>query len=156
MVTRTLCPIFCFEYYHNSACWASLSLTRAQARGMAAGPAARIQGTKGEIQVIGPLYRPTHYRVIMVGGEKGVVEDVDCPIPTDPERGGWGHGMFWEADEAARCLRDGKLESDGLSWEESLVIMETMDEVRKQGGLVYPDLIETDVFDEKSSLNTGK
>ncbi|KAK0127631.1 D-xylose 1-dehydrogenase (NADP(+)) [Cadophora gregata f. sp. sojae] len=122
----------------------------------AAGPAARIQGTKGEIQVIGPLYRPMHYRVIMIGGEKGVVEDVDCPIPTDPERDGWGHGMFWEADEAARCLRDGKLESDGLGWEESLVIMETMDEVRKQGGLVYPDLIESSVFDEKSSLNTGK
>jgi hypothetical protein len=117
----------------------------------AAGPAARIQGTKGEIQVFGPLYRPTHYRVVMVGGEKGAVEDVECPIPTDPEREGWGHGMFWEADEA-----DGKLESEGLGWEESLVIMETMDEVRRQGGLVYPQLIESSVFDEKSSLNTGK
>ncbi|KAG4428142.1 D-xylose 1-dehydrogenase (NADP(+)) [Cadophora sp. M221] len=122
----------------------------------AAGPAARIQGTKGEIQVFGPLYRPTHYRVVMIGGERGVVEDVECPIPTDPEREGWGHGMFWEADEAARCLRDGKLESEGLGWEESLVIMETMDEVRRQGGLVYPELIESSVFDEKSSLNTGK
>ncbi|KAH7370602.1 hypothetical protein BKA65DRAFT_445583 [Rhexocercosporidium sp. MPI-PUGE-AT-0058] len=122
----------------------------------AAGPAARIQGTKGEIQVIGPLYRPTHYRIIMVGGKKGVVEDVDCPIPADPEKGGWGHGMFWEADEAGRCLRDGRVESEGLGWEESLVIMETMDEVRRQGGVKYPDLIEADVFDEKSSLNTGK
>ncbi|KAL2066405.1 hypothetical protein VTL71DRAFT_2476 [Oculimacula yallundae] len=122
----------------------------------AAGPAARIQGEKGEIQVIGPLYRPLHYRVIMKGGEKGVVEDVSCPIPSDPEKGGWGHGMFWEADEAGRCLRDGKKQSEGLGWEESLVIMETMDEVRNQGGLKYPDLIETDVFDEQSSLNTGK
>jgi predicted dehydrogenase len=124
----------------------------------AAGPAARIQGTKGEIQVFGPLFRPTQYRVIKVGGEKGKVEDVFCPIPKDKGREGkdgegWGHGMFWEADEAARCLRDGKLESETLSWEESIVIMETMDEARKQGGLEYPELIETAVYDEKSPLN---
>lgn len=119
----------------------------------AAGPACRIQGTKGEIQVFGPLYRPTRYRVIMVGGEKGKFEEVDCPIPTDKDRDDWGHGMFWEADEAARCIRDGKLESDGLNWEESVVIMEAMDEARKQGGLKYPELIETDVYDAKSPLN---
>ena len=51
--------------------------------------------------------------------------------------------MFWEADEAARCLRDGKQESDGMSWSESVVIMETMDEVRRQGGLKYPEKIES-------------
>jgi len=118
-----------------------------------AGAAIRIQGTKGEIQVMGPAYRPTHYRVIEMGGEKGVVEEVECPIPQDKERGNWGHGMFWEADEAARCLRDGKLESDTLSWEESILIMDTMDEVRKQGDLEYPELIETANFDAKSPLN---
>jgi predicted dehydrogenase len=125
----------------------------------AAGPACRIQGTKGEIQVIGPLYRPEHYKVIKIGGKKGEVEDVYCEIPKDMEKDGgkgWGHGMFWEADEVARCLRDGKKESDGLSWEESVVIMETMDEVRRQGGLKYPELIETDIFDAKSSLNIGR
>lgn len=130
------------------------------------GPAARIQGSKGEIQVFGPIYRPTMYRVIKVGGKRGEVEEVQCPIPRDPEREGnesqategkgWGHGMFWEADEAARCLRDGKLESETLTWEESLVIMDTMDEVRKQGGLTYPELIETAVYDAKSPLNGEK
>jgi predicted dehydrogenase len=125
-----------------------------------AGPAARIQGTKGEIQVFGPLYRPLQYRVIKIGGKRGEVEDVYCPIPKDKKREGangdpegWVHGMFWEADEVARCLRDGKLESDGLNWEESITIMETMDEVRKQGDLTYPELIETAVYDEKSPLN---
>jgi predicted dehydrogenase len=127
----------------------------------ASGPAVRIQGTKGEIQVFGPIFRPEEYRVIKVGGKRGEVEVVHSPIPKDKERQGrkgeegegWGHGMFWEADEAARCLRDGKKESEILSWEESILIMDTMDEVRKQGGLVYPDLIETAVFDAKSSLN---
>lgn len=118
-----------------------------------AGAAIRIQGSKGEIQVMGPAYRPTHYRVIMKNGG-GKVEEVDCAIPTDPERDNFGHGMFWEADEVARCLRDGKKESETLSWEESLIIMETMDQVRKQGGLKYPELIETAVFDAASPLNS--
>jgi hypothetical protein len=130
----------------------------------ASGPAARIQGSKGEIQVFGPLYRPTLYRVFKNGGKKGEFEEVHCPIPRDPEREGkegaqekgWGHGMFWEADEAARCLRDGKLESEILSWEESILIMDAMDEVRKQGSLTYPELIETAIFDAKSPLNVGK
>jgi len=122
-------------------------------RGHEKGVAIRIQGTKGEIQVHGPAYRPTHYRVIYEGGK---VEEVECPIPTDKKRDNWGHGMFWEADEAARCLRDGKKESEGLDWEESVVIMETMDEVRKQGGLKYPELIESTVFEEKNPLNLGK
>lgn len=121
----------------------------------AAGPTARIQGTKGEIQIMGPIYRPTHYRVIMFGGERALGEDVECAIPFDKEKN-VGHGMFWEADEAGRCIRDGKLESEGIGWEESLTIMETMDEVRKQGDLVYPELIETSVYDESSPLNVGR
>ncbi|KAJ5364637.1 D-xylose 1-dehydrogenase (NADP(+)) [Penicillium cataractarum] len=100
------------------------------------GPNIRIQGTKGEIQVFGNPFRPTRYRVIPVKG-KGQVREVECAFPDG------GHGMFWEADEVARCLRDGRLESEGMPWEESIVIMEVMDEVRRQGGLVYPAKIES-------------
>lgn len=102
-------------------------------------PAIRIQGTKGEIQVDGPAFRPTRYRIIPKKGE-GEIQEVQCVIPED------GMGMFWEADEVARCLRDGKLESDTLPWEESIVIMEVMDEVRRQGGLTYPEKIESTVY----------
>jgi predicted dehydrogenase len=118
------------------------------------GPAIRIQGSGGEIQVMGPTYRPEQYKVIK-RDNPGKIEVVDCPIPRDAERD-WGHGMFWEADEAARCIRDGKKESATLPWSESLVIMETMEEALRQGGVVYPDLITSDVFDPESSLNTGK
>ncbi|KAL6720151.1 hypothetical protein ACLMJK_002072 [Lecanora helva] len=110
-----------------------------------ANPAIKIQGTKGEIQVSGPAFRPTHYRWIpaeedrdaqkIKPGKNPKVQDYDFPIP--------GQGMFWEADECARCLRDGKLESEQMGWEESVVIMETMDQVRKQGGIGYPEKIET-------------
>ena len=108
-------------------------------------PAIRIQGTKGEIQVDGPAFRPTRWRFIPAAddadpqvvrkGRNEKVREVECEIP--------GHGMFWEADECGRCVRDGKLESAGMGWEESLVIMETMDQVRKQGGVKYPEKIET-------------
>lgn len=116
-------------------------------------PSIRIQGTKGEIQVFGPAYRPLRYRVFQNAHEAGAFETVDCPIPADPERGNWGHGMAWEADEVGRCLRDGKKESAALDWRESEVIMGVMDEVRSQGGLKYSEEIESDVFDAKSGLN---
>jgi predicted dehydrogenase len=80
------------------------------------GPAIRIQGAKGEIQVAAPAYRPLQYRVIKAD-TPGEVEVVDCPIPFDQDRQ-FGHGMFWEADEVARCLRDGKLESATMPWSE--------------------------------------
>lgn len=118
-----------------------------------AGPAMRIQGSEGEIQVAAPAYRPLQYKVIRKA-QPGKVEVVDCPIPQDKARN-WGHGMFWEADECARCLRDGKLESATLPWQESIVIMEVMEEALKQGGIEYPALITSDVFDAKSPLNTG-
>ncbi|OLN95365.1 Trans-1,2-dihydrobenzene-1,2-diol dehydrogenase [Colletotrichum chlorophyti] len=119
----------------------------------ATAPAIRIQGSAGEIQVAHPAFRPLSYKVIKKGSAE--VEVVDCPIPTDPGRGGWGHGMFWEADECARCLRDGKLESATLPLSESLVIMETMDSAIKQGGIEYPELITSHQFDAKSPLNLG-
>ncbi|KID96788.1 NADP:D-xylose dehydrogenase, partial [Metarhizium majus ARSEF 297] len=119
-----------------------------------AAPAIRIQGSKGEIQVPHPAYRPLSYSVIKKDGD-GTVEVVECPIPTDLARGNWGHGMFWEADECARCLRDGKQQSATMPWDESIVIMQTMEDALRQGGVAYPDLITTDVFDAKSPLNTG-
>jgi predicted dehydrogenase len=117
------------------------------------GPAIKIQGTLGEIQVMGPAYRPTQYKVVKKDAD-GQVEVVDCPIPKDPARD-WGHGMFWEADECARCLRDGKKESATMPWDESIAIMQVMESALKQGGVEYPDLITTAVYDANSPLNTG-
>ena len=95
-------------------------------------PAIRIQGTKGELQVDGPAFRPTQWRIIFRDGK---VEEHEEEIH--------GHGMFWEADACGRSLRGAKQENEGMGWEESVVIMEVMDEVRKQGKLTYPKKIET-------------
>lgn len=100
-------------------------------------PAIRIEGTRGEIQVYGPSSRPFKYRFILDEGEKGASKEHEFDFP------GGGHGMYWEADEAARCWRDKAVESEGISWEESTLIMSIMDEVREQGGLTYPAEIES-------------
>ncbi|KAH0610813.1 uncharacterized protein H6S33_011240 [Morchella sextelata] len=95
--------------------------------------AIKIQGTLGEIRVDHPAYAPAGYSIIVAG--KGA-ERVECPVPA-------GKGMHWEADEAARCLRDGKLESETMPLEESLLVMEAMDSVRAQAGFRYPEVIES-------------
>lgn len=103
-----------------------------------AGPAIRIQGTKGEIQVEGPSFRPERYHIIPCSDTN--VQEESCQIEHLIPQG--DRGMYWEADEVARCVKAGKLSSDGLPWDEMIAILEVMDEARRQGGLSYPDAIE--------------
>lgn len=116
-------------------------------------PSIRIQGTKGEIQAFAPTFRPKKTRVILNDGN---VEDKDWAHPgPGPGSGfyngfgdlfhpeGEGMGMFWEADECANALREGRKEGKYESLAESLVIMRVMDEVRRQGGFKLPEKIES-------------
>ncbi|RPA77474.1 NADP:D-xylose dehydrogenase [Ascobolus immersus RN42] len=96
-------------------------------------PCARIQGTKGEIQISHPAYKPESYTIVIKGEEEKRVE----------KKIEGQHGMAWEADECARCIRDGKKESEVMGLEESLAMMEVLDRVREIGGVKYPDSIET-------------
>ncbi|ETN44430.1 uncharacterized protein HMPREF1541_10611 [Cyphellophora europaea CBS 101466] len=116
-------------------------------------PAVRVQGDKGEIQVYPMIYRPLKTKLILTDG---TVEEKHWPQPGPGKGSGWkngfgdgwnsegeGHGMFWEADDAARALVSGRKEGSFLGWDESVLIMEIMDEVRKAGDLKYPEKIET-------------
>lgn len=47
-------------------------------------------------------------------------------------------GYDYEAEEAMRCLRENKLESETMPLDESLEIMRIMDDLREQWGLKYP------------------
>ncbi|KAI7241876.1 NAD(P)-binding protein [Hortaea werneckii] len=118
-----------------------------------AGPSIRVQGEKGEIQVFHPAYRPTRTKLILTDG---TIEEKNWPQPGPGKDSGWkngfggdfqpdgeGHGMFWEADECAHALKEGRKEGKYESLEESLVIMKVMDEVRRQNGMTYPQKIET-------------
>lgn len=52
-------------------------------------------------------------------------------------------GFIFEAEEAMKCLREGKKESAIMPLEETLAIMKTMDTLRKQWGLEYPETVAT-------------
>jgi predicted dehydrogenase len=106
--------------------------------------AIRIQGTLGDL-TINYAPRPRTYTLTPAANEKRGqpasfsyhVVDKFRIIP------GGGHGMFWEADECARCIRDGKMESEIGGLEETEVMMRVMDQVRNQGGVTYPERIES-------------
>ena len=51
--------------------------------------------------------------------------------------------MTYEADEVARCIRDGKIESERMQWEESRVVQGWVDKVRKEGPSETAKLVGT-------------
>jgi predicted dehydrogenase len=94
----------------------------------AAGPTtAAVVGTDARVQVDGPFYTPTGFTLTR---RDGTSERFDRPVQ--------GRGMWCEAAEVVRCLREGRLESDVMPLDETVAIMATMDEVRRQIGLTYP------------------
>ncbi|KAF3930382.1 hypothetical protein AA313_de0204613 [Arthrobotrys entomopaga] len=99
------------------------------------GPAIRISGTKGEIQVAHPAYRPLKYRVILPKDQGGAGEW--------QERVHEGGSMYWQADGCARSIRDGKLECEVMPLKETIALMEVMDEMRRQADMPYPEAIES-------------
>jgi predicted dehydrogenase len=94
-----------------------------------AGPTrAVIVGTDARIEIDGTFYAPTSIRLI--GRDGTVLETFDGAVE--------GRGMGGEAAEVMRCMRAGALESDVLPLDETLAIMDTLDEIRRQIGLTYP------------------
>lgn len=49
-----------------------------------------------------------------------------------------GLGLYFEADDTAVDLADGRQESSVMSWKETIRVMELLDQIRKAGGTVYP------------------
>jgi dihydrodiol dehydrogenase / D-xylose 1-dehydrogenase (NADP) len=87
---------------------------------------ARIIGNKGSIY-IPDFSRATKATLSIIGEE-----------PVNAEVALEGNGYNYEAAEAVKCLREGKLESDIMPLDESLAIIKIMDELRAQWGLKYP------------------
>ena len=89
---------------------------------------AAIVGTLARIEIDPKFYAPTTFTVVAFDGT--VVERYDVAHE--------GGGLRHQAAEVGRCLADGRLESAVMPLDESVAIMETLDEVRRQIGLVYP------------------
>lgn len=88
---------------------------------------AMIVGDKAHIEIDGSFYAPTSFRVITRDGE--VTE-----YPNKYE----GHGLREEAAEFARIVRAGEIESPLMTHATSIELMEMMDEIRAQVGVIYP------------------
>ncbi len=86
-----------------------------------------ILGSQGEIRI--PQFWKAKSALLTVYGE---YEEnfIDTAEPK---------GYVYEALEAMACMRAGKLESDIMPLSESLAIMETMDRLRADWGLRYPN-----------------
>ncbi len=97
-----------------------------------------VQGEKGELAVEWAPYRPVAFSVRMKDADGSPGE----PVRTEFEIPGGGHGMFWEADACARALRDGKTEAELCPLDESVLMMEIMDKVRKDADFAYPQKLE--------------
>jgi predicted dehydrogenase len=89
---------------------------------------AAIYGSEARVEIDGWFYTPNDFRVIARDGRE--LEHYRTPRI--------GRGMQYQAAEVNRCLRAGLTESPLLPLDETLAIMKTMDEVRRQIGLTYP------------------
>jgi len=99
-------------------------------------PAVRIRFRRGNILVAHPPFCPKEYTVQWLDdGGKVVKEDTR---KVDWEGGGW----HFQADEVARCIRAGKIESEIWTLEKSTTVMKIFDEVRRQGDYKFPAGIE--------------
>ncbi|RIX48732.1 gfo/Idh/MocA family oxidoreductase [Paenibacillus nanensis] len=87
---------------------------------------AHIFGTKGYIHI--PNFLFSNKASLHVQGQD--------PVTVEDNR--QFAGYKYEAEAAMACLRSGMLENEDITLDETVGIMETMDRIRKQWGLVYP------------------
>lgn len=105
----------------------ALSTTLSTSRG--SGPnAASIIGTDARIDIDRVWYAPTSFRVVSHDGT--VLEEYTTRIE--------GRGMQFQAIEAARLVAAGLIDGDILPIDETVAIMQTLDDIRAQIGVRYP------------------
>lgn len=86
----------------------------------------RILGTDGRILIHSPFFKAE--KVSLQAGDRN--EEVELPLE--------GNGYNYQAVEVMNCLRAGKTESDVMPLDETVALMEVMDNIRAQWGLKYP------------------
>ncbi len=85
-----------------------------------------ITGRDGRIEIEPTFYAETRVHVHPYEGESRSF------APAVPG------GFEFQAAEAARCITSGATQSQAMSWDDTLAVLRTMDEIRAQLGVVYP------------------
>ncbi len=84
---------------------------------------------KGYIQLSPRWFTPTNVTVWRAGGDVSVYDSGHVS--------GWGYQ--YEAEHVMNCLDQGKIESDRMTWQLSLDLMETLDRIRIDAGIFFPE-----------------
>lgn len=82
-----------------------------------------IEGSKGKISIESDNPSPAHYKIDFYDGRPSVFHD-------DVSTMYGASGFFYEAVEVGECIFRGQRESGTMSWNESLVIMLLLDNIR--------------------------
>ncbi|NNG41002.1 Gfo/Idh/MocA family oxidoreductase [Flexivirga sp. ID2601S] len=87
-----------------------------------------IAGDSARLELDGWFYQPGPVRLVAHGDTV-----LDTYVPASAE-----HGLHFEAAEVARRITAGETQSPLMPWDETLRIMQIMDEVRAQLGVRFP------------------
>lgn len=90
------------------------------------GITATIAGTEARVDFAGPYLRPAALAVHRTDGSQWTFD------------GEVRNGFQYEVAEVARCVNEGRSESDVLTLADSIAVMRTLDEARRQVGVRYP------------------
>ncbi len=91
-----------------------------------------ILGSRGRLELDYPLYGETTFNIF--DNDNRIIEKYEGLKTSDLK----GTGRQLQALEVERCINNGLLESPIITWDESIRIMEVLDEVRRQIGVIYP------------------
>lgn len=86
-----------------------------------------VAGLNGWLEIDRTFYNPAGMRVVM---NDGTVTEYPNTYA--------GHGLREQAESFKQLVQSGKLESEILTWQDTIDIMKSMDTVRQQIGLKYP------------------
>jgi predicted dehydrogenase len=86
-----------------------------------------VAGLNGWLEIDRTFYNPASMRVVLNDGSV-----------TEYPNTYSGHGLREQAESFKQLVQSGKLQSDILSWKDTVDIMKSMDTVREQIGLKYP------------------
>ena len=87
---------------------------------------ATIFGTTGAIRLNNRFHEPTSVSILRNRQVEQIIEFSEH-----------GNGMQYQAVEVQNCIKAGKVQSDLMSWNDSLLLHEVMDKVRQEAGVLY-------------------
>ena len=79
-----------------------------------------------------------YLKKLLLNTEMEREEDISIPKEKAEEKPREIEGMYYELVEFISLINNNKIESNINSHENSIIVMEIMDEIRRQSSIVYP------------------